>query len=250
MIRRLVPVVAAACLLVPPAHAGEPQLAGIRLDQQAMELFKQEPYGPPEFFGPLGTTFTWGITATTPGGPAAPPGFGMAPPAAPAPAAPVGMRLPGQMESDEEELRAALARLQERPPTGPPGGAPGVAGFAQPTIAPAMQQQGGIALYWLYNFSGAQVVLGLDPGGLVQTILVAGKSWTGATTQHGVKLGDGYLSVLDKYGFPDSTEGAGGNLVLNYVDAALTLTLTDLRVTSIYLRKGASGPAAGAVIGR
>ncbi len=230
MIRRLVLVVAAACLLVPPAHAAELQLAGIRLGQQAMELFSQEPYGPPLFFGPAGTTITWGIAPTAAAAPAAPISYGVAAPAAPAapaaaPAAGVIMR--PSFAPEEEELAA--------PPAGP---MTGIAEFAQPMAAPvvAPPPQAAGAIYWFYSVAEAQVVIGIDAGGGVQSILVTGRSWAGGATQRGVRLGDGYLSVLDKHGFPDSTTGAGGNLVLSYAEARLTVTLVNLRVASILLR--------------
>jgi hypothetical protein len=97
---------------------------------------------------------------------------------------------------------------------------------------------------------GAQVVAGIEPSGKVHSIILSGQSYPAAKTEGGVRLGDSYTSVLDKYGFPDSTRNVGDALVLGYGNAGLTLTLRNMRVQTIALAKptplGAMAPGGAA----
>ena len=228
MTRRLavLGLIAAAFALAPRAEAVEQQLGGVRLGQPAVELLNQKPYGVPDFFGPNGATTTYGIESPqppgAPGGPA--PRVG-----APAVGAPMGGLGGG-------ELWGGLSGSRE--PSGPPGLMPA----AGPMVAAPIATQQGAQLYWLYNLGGARVVLGITADGDVDSIVIAGRSYPGAVTARGVKLGDSYTSVIEKYGFPDSTQNAGANLMLSYAGAGLTLTLSDMRVTTIALARQA--PAA------
>ncbi|HUT74529.1 MAG TPA: hypothetical protein VM221_06805 [Armatimonadota bacterium] len=243
MVRRLtvLAIAAAALALAPRAYAIEAQLGGIRLDQPAMDLLDEPLYGPPDFFGPAGAVVTYGLTAPTRlAAVGAPAGVGFAP------LAPARGFVPsrgGGRGSEVEE--AAPAPLPAASSFAPPA--------AIPTV-PVVVEDDSTATYWLYNMPGpVQVVVGLNAAGRVKTITVSGSWYRGARTEQGIGLGDQYIAVLEKYGFPDSTQGAGGNLVLRYANAGLTLTLTSLRVTTIALAKGtaaaaarpAAGPAAG-----
>lgn len=229
MYRRLAVLafMAAAFALVPAANAGEKELAGIRLDQLAMELLDQKPYGPPHFFGPIGTVITYGVEA--PAQPTAP--------AARRATAPVGFGITGTAGGRREEggERAALLEtLRGLTASGTVTPAGAARAPARPTVA--SQAQTGTQMYWLYNLGGGtRVVVGMDARGRVRSITVSGTSYAGAVTERGVCLGERYMSVVDKYGFPDSTSGSGGDLNLVYQNAGLTLTLANLRVNSITL---------------
>ena len=248
MVRRLavLAVVTAALALValPQAQAIEQGLAGIRLGQPALDLLDLKPYGPPQFIGPVGAVTTWGIVApeatmpagTVPGG-----GYGAAPmaPGVPRTATPtLGGRRTGVPGGLRISLggRGGFGSSAAAPTPRPPGFGLGL-GAAQPLAAPAaaFAGAGGGPIYWLYSQGGAQVAVGIDPDGKVSSIVVSGRSYPAAKTEGGVRLGDSYTSVLDKYGFPDSTQNAGGGLVLQYANAGLTFTLQSMRVQTIAL---------------
>lgn len=285
MVRRLAvsAFFAAAFALLPPAHAIELGLAGIELNQSALDLLASDTYGPPDYFGPSGAVTTWGIQAATPGpaGPRAAPrlgigGYGPAA-AAPAPAArpPGGLgvsfgrtagaapaaRAPAARSGGGFGInlggRTAPARVAPAPATSLPAmrfsfsrrtaPAAGTPVTSARSLTAAPPGQGGGMVYWLYNKGGgAQVVVGIAPTGQVNSIIVSGLSYPAVKTEGGVRLGDSYTSVLDKYGFPDATQNVGGALVLRYASAGLTLTLRDMRVQTIALAtSGAEGPARG-----
>jgi len=223
-------LIAAAFALAPRAEAVEQQLGGVRLGQPAVELLNQKPYGAPDFFGPNGAMITYGIEAPPPSGQ---PGAPAPRVAAPAAAAPV-FGLGGGM------VWGGLSGSRE--PSEPPGLMPA----ARPMVAaPIATQAGAAQIYWLYNLDGMRVVVGITADGNVDSIVIAGRSYPGAVTARGVTLGDSYTAVIGKYGFPESTQNAGANLVLSYASAGLTLTLSDMRVTTIALARPA--PAAPAV---
>ncbi|UCH35328.1 MAG: hypothetical protein JSV65_02970 [Armatimonadota bacterium] len=130
---------------------------------------------------------------------------------------------------------------------------PGAAGrgVARPQAAATPAASGG-QTYWLYNQpGGVQIVAGIEADGKVNSVILSGQSYP-AKTEGGVALGDSYKSVLDKYGYPDTTRNAGDALILSYRNAGLTLTLQNLRVQTIALAKPAplgaaiapGGPAA------
>jgi len=241
-------LIAAALTVVPQADAIELGLAGVTLGQRALDLLDLKPYGPPPFIGPLGAVTTWGIAPLgAPGaGPGAAPGAGYGPTgsapsvygapgyaAGPAPtrtARPPGLRLSFGRRTTTRTTAAA-----------PRGGR----GPARPLAAATTGLGGGI-IYWLYNMpGGARVVLGIEASGKVRSIVLSGQSYPAAKTEGGVRLGDSYTSVLDKYGFPDTTHNLGGSLVLGYGKAGLTLTLNKMRVQTIALAKpGAAGAMA------
>jgi len=250
MVRRLavLAVVTAALALValPQAQAIEQGLAGIRLGQPALDLLDLQPYGPPQFIGPVGAVTTWGIAApepTMPAGPVPGGGYGAAPMAPGVPRTPTPT-LGGQRTGMLGGLRISLGGrggfgASAATPAAPPGA---LGGVARPLAAPsaASAGEGGGPIYWLYHQGGAQVAVGIDPDGKVSSIVVSGRSYPAAKTEGGVRLGDSYTSVLDKYGFPDSTQNAGGGLVLQYANAGLTLTLQSMRVQTIALARPAS----------
>jgi hypothetical protein len=265
-------VVTAAFTVLPQAQAVEQGLAGIRLGQPALDLLDLKPYGPPQFLGPVGAVTTWGIkppeTATPVGGAPAgiTPGYGPAP----TPAAGGGARIslgsrPGPLGGLQfgfgagrraTPSPAAPAAPLARPPALQFGfGASRTSqtptlGAAQPRAVPsaALAGEGGGPIYWLYSFGSTQVAVGIDADGKVSSIVLSGPSYPAAKTEGGVRLGDSYTSVLDKYGFPDSTQNIGVGLVLQYASPGLTLTLQNMRVRVIALARPA--PVGEAVPGR
>lgn len=297
MVRRLgvLGLIAVAFALLPQAYATELGLAGIRLDQRALDLIDLPVYGAPDFIGPLGVVTTWGIVQPElplpAGGGAAPAGgYGATPmagatgypartglaAAAPRAAYPSaaatgvrstgprggGMRLSFGLGRSPARTGAAAttagttATTPARPTAfrfgGLGGGALGTSATAgaQPArpLAGAPAAEGGTS-YWLYNKGSNQVIVGIGASGTVSSVTVSGVSFPAVKTEGGVRLGDSYTSVLDKYGFPDTTQNVGDALVLGYQNAGLTLTLRNMRVQTIALSKAAPAPVAAPAAG-
>jgi len=260
MVRRLAVLgllAASWALLAPRANAVESGLAGVRLDQRALDLLDLQGYGPPEFFGPLGMVTTWGIAqpaAPTGGAPSGGYGAstglgGLGSAGAPRPVAP-GAAL-GGASSGGPRLRFGLGGGARRSTSSAaaPSYVPTAAPAARPATPLAQAEAGeGGTVYWLYRKSGGvQVVVGISPSGKVNSVVLSGPSYPAAKTEGGVRLGDTYTAVLDKYGFPDGTQNVGTGLVLRYANAGLTLTLVNMRVQTIALARseGALAPSPG-----
>jgi hypothetical protein len=260
-------VAVSLALLAPQACATELGLAGIRLDQRALDLLDLEAYGTPNFMGPLGVVTTWGITqpeaasaaAALAAAAARAPAFGAAPAAGPAAAAPRsggfrialgGRRAPATTQptpAPTTTARPATLRFGLGG-TRSAGATTGGLGAARPMSA-APAGEGG-QIYWLYNKGmGVQVVAGISASGTVNSIVVSGQSYPAVRTEGGVRLGDTYTSVLNNYGFPDTTQNIGDALVLGFQNAGLTLTLRNMRVQTIALSKAAPAPVPAAGLG-
>ena len=270
MVRRLTVlglIAAAFALLLPQAGALELGLAGIRLNQRALELLDLKGYGSPLFMGPVGAVTMWGVAPVetpAPGGGYgaagyAPPAPGATPTARTSPFAFMSPVTPGtgyqQPSAAAPALPGALGALRfgfgRRSAGAASAAAPLAARPAAQPMAAAMAGTGG-TIYWLYVMPGwTQVVAGIDASGRVSSIIVSGKSYPAAKTEGGVGLGDSYTSVLDRYGFPDTTQNVGDALVLGYRNAGLTLTLRNMRVQTIALAKpellGEAAPGGAAV---
>jgi hypothetical protein len=267
MVRRLALVgllAASWALLAPRANAIENSLAGVRLGQRALDLLDLQGYGAPEFLGPLGSVTTWGIPqSTTPIGGAPAGAYGAAPgmagsAAAAAPTVTPQTALRGPVPSGASfrfgfssrargTTGAATGATTPRYAPAAPIAPSAPAGAAATPAAVAAAGEGG-TVYWLYRKpGGVQVVVGISPSGKVNSVVLSGPSYPPAKTEGGVRLGDTYTAVLDKYGFPDGTQNVGANLVLRYANAGLTVTLANMRVQTIALAQyeGALAPTPG-----
>ena len=281
MVRRLgvLGLIVVAFALLPQAYATELGLAGVRLDQRALDLIDLPVYGPPDFIGPLGVVTMWGIIqpeAPAPAGGAPAGGYGATPmagaagypartglaAAAPRAAYPTAAGTAARSASPGGGLRLSFGMGRASRPTGTAaaaagpttaaraqpfrfgglGGGPATAGVgpARP-LAAAPTGEGGTT-YWLYNKRGNQVIVGMSASGTVNSVTVSGPSWPAVKTEGGVRLGDSYTSVQDKYGFPDTTQNVGDAVVLGYQNPGLTLTLRNMRVQTIALSKAAPSP--------
>jgi hypothetical protein len=129
------------------------------------------------------------------------------------------------------------------------GGLPGMTGGGLPGMSggglPGMAGGGGIGLgggailvtdpnrYFVYNRGSAKLVIGIEPGGSVESVAISGGSAPTITTSKGIGLGAGLRAVIDKHGYPEATENVAGLLVVRYPDQGVVFSLRGLRVTSI-----------------
>ncbi len=156
---------------------GELQLAGIRLGRSAVSIIQM--YGNP-------SEIRVGVQAQVAGGiaPAMPAMEGM----------PMG--LPG------------MAAPMEM------GGIPGM---PQPPGQMVPQKTGPPEVIWIYRFAKNKTLeFIISPDGRVMQIAAYGVEWPGIRTSMGITLGHTYKDVLLKYGFPESHEKRGVELIAKY----------------------------------
>lgn len=203
-IRLIVSVLALIALcssssIVSAADTKELQLAGIRLGRSALTIIKL--YGNPTEIrvGGRGAQAGTGQEASQqpytggfPEGP--PPGMGGTTPAFP------GVE-------------------------GPP---PGIGNIGTPMTptgqAGATQAQGarkptGTEVTWVYKFPKNRILeFIINPDGYVIQIAAFGVDWPGIVTSKGIKLGSTYKDVILKYGYPESHQQSGYQMVTKYVE--------------------------------
>ena len=198
------------------ALGAERQLAGIRLDQLAVNILTIPVYGTPAYIGPVGTTTVTplqpepGTTTTVEQAAAA---------GTTAPTAAMGGPM-GRMGGAMGRMAGPMGRM-------------GAAGAVATPAAPA--QAGPEPLvYWLYRRPKAtRVVIGIRPDATVANITLQGRLPGPEHTSRGIKLGDSYLKVISAYGYPDQTASVGGGLLLTYTDRDLRFVLQGMRVGEI-----------------
>lgn len=112
-------------------------------------------------------------------------------------------------------------------PMAPGGGMAGMAGLpgmqgrlgnmANAQNAQNLVPAGGASVVWVYKFSNDRVAeFSLNSDGIVWQISIHGVKWPGQKTQKGVVLGSMYKDVLKKYGYPETHEQQGIQLMLHY----------------------------------
>lgn len=192
---KLLPYVGATALFylfTCAASAAELQLAGVRLGRSALTVIQK--YGNPSEVrvGAAGQTEITGANVA-PGMPASAEGL-------------MGMALPG-MSASESGMPS---------PFGPPSGFTSMPGAAQPPGQPVIQKRAPEVM-WIYRFAQNKTLEFLiNPDGRVLQIAAYGAEWPGIGTAKGIRLGDTYKDVLVKYGFPESHEKRGLELIAKY----------------------------------
>lgn len=157
---------------------GELQLAGIRLGRSAVSIIQM--YGNP-------SEVRVGAQAQVAGGVA---------PGVPAPMGGMPMALPG------------MAAPMEM------GGIPGMPQLPGQMVP---QKRGPPEVTWIYRFAKNKTLeFIISPDGRVMQIAAYGVEWPGIRTSVGITLGHTYKDVLLKYGFPESHEKRGVELIAKY----------------------------------
>jgi len=195
--RRLLPyglTIVILCLSVSAVAAAELQLAGIRLGRSALTVIQK--YGNPSEVR-VGTA-----SQAQPGAPAYAP------------------TMPGGMPSPVPET-SSMPFLPGAPTSAMPFGAPAQQGFLgapSPTWAPTGQAvQSAPEVTWIYRFPRNKTLeFIISPDGRVVQIAAYGVDWPGVSTAKGIRLGQTYKDVILTYGFPESHERMGVELVAKY----------------------------------
>ncbi|MHB0912126.1 MAG: collagen-like triple helix repeat-containing protein [Armatimonadota bacterium] len=207
MILKRLPLFVAAvtiCLCASAASAGEIQLAGVRLGSQATQIIKK--YGNPDEIKIGASAQVETTKPAAPGGPGLPGAPGQLPGLPGMPGAPMGPApMPGA-----PGMPSAL---------GVPGmpGAPGAPGM--PSAQSAPQPSGPPEVIWVYKLSNNRMLeLIINPEGRVVQVSTFGTAWSGVGTAKGISLGDTYKDVILKYGFPESHEEQGVQMLAKYPD--------------------------------
>lgn len=192
--------VSAFLLTVTTASAAEIRLGGITLGRSALSIIKQ--YGNPSEVR-LGARAQTNTQSGLGMGGEMPPG-GMAAFGAEAPPPGMGMEAP------------------------PAFGAPNVAGNQQ-------SQGGGREVTWIYRFDkNKSLEFIIDPEGRVLQIAAFGVEWPSMKTAKGITLGASYKQIILTYGFPESHERSGIEMVLKYANSdRVAFTLVGQQVVGI-----------------
>ena len=209
-------IVSMLLLIVGTVAAKEQQLAGVRLNDHAMDLL--DTYGPPDGLvtGPPGSPFPEvGLMA----------GVGM--PGMPG----AGMPGPGSVSMGPSRIPPPPSGMPGAGPGAFPGapgapGMPGAAGQVQAAAVPNwalpvyIDTQAG-EMMWMYQRGPVTLGFLLDLDGYVQAIAVAADKCNYARTANWqphkyIKMGDHYSLILQRYGWADETNtytasGLGGS---------------------------------------
>jgi hypothetical protein len=247
-----------------PSAAMESQLAGIRLGSRAVAVVRA--YGSPRRVQ---------VGAVSAPGQAAQGGGAMGGPGMGGPGMGPGMGGPGMgpgmmgggpgMMGPGMRPGGAMGGPGMGPGMGGPGMGPGMGG---PGMGPGMggpgmaggpgagQAQPAVpqTIYWVYEQQkeGVVLIFGLDEDGQVVAISVGdgyedsvnrGGSRhvsSNARTARGIRLGDPFRAVIKAYGYPETQQNSGDEVVLTYYDkagVAFSMKQGVMRVTSITIRE-------------
>lgn len=126
----------------------------------------------------------------------------------------------------------------EAPPPGFGGGEapPGMNPFGAPQQG--SQAQGGAVgreITWIYRFDKNKTLeFIIDPEGRVLQIAAYGVEWSGIRTAKGITLGDSYKKIILSYGFPESHDKTGLEMVTKYANSdRVAFTLVGNQVVGI-----------------
>ncbi len=150
----------------------------------------------------------------------------------------------------EEEGGDVVTRVHN-----PSMGAPGMPGPEMGGMpgAPSQPAQAPQTIHWIYEREreGVVYVFGFDEEGTVVAITVGDgledsvnrggtrRPFAGARTSRGIKLGDPFREVIRAYGYPETQQNAGDEVVLTYYEkagVAFSMKQGVMRVTSITIR--------------
>jgi len=102
-----------------------------------------------------------------------------------------------------------------------PGVGMGMPGMGAAPVIPGQQVQrkGPPEVVWIYRFPKNKTLeFIVSPDGRVMQIAAYGVEWPGIGTALGIRLGDTYKDVILKYGFPESHDKNGIELIAKYSD--------------------------------
>lgn len=96
----------------------------------------------------------------------------------------------------------------------------GMPGMGAPLVpGQQIQRKGPPEVVWIYRFPKNKTLeFIVSPDGRVMQIAAYGVEWPGIGTALGIRLGDTYKDVILKYGFPESHDKTGIELIAKYSD--------------------------------
>ncbi len=103
----------------------------------------------------------------------------------------------------------------------PPPPPPGLADISRPArpTAPVVAKKSAPEVTWIYQFvKNKTLEFIINPEGYVIQIAAYGVEWPSMRTSKGVTLGDTYKKVILSYGYPESHEKAGIELIARYAE--------------------------------
>lgn len=216
-----------------PAVAMEQGLAGVKLGNSALQLLTNPTFGQPSYIGPIGLA-VGREEAQAPGAKTSStstPGYAGRAGAVSAPASPIGGYSP-----------------YSRTPA--PGTPPAQAAIPTGTTGAARPVQHGPGkdpvMVWLYKRGlGTSVLIELDVEGKVTGITIEGGLFSTVATARGIRLGDTYNLIVERYGFPDQTANEGLALVIRYLEPGLIFRLVNLKLAAMRLTTRPTWPIPG-----
>ncbi|MCL6519728.1 MAG: hypothetical protein K6T99_07840 [Armatimonadetes bacterium] len=176
------------------AEVKELQLAGIRLGRSALSIIQK--YGNP-------TEIRVGSTrqAATDTGAGSPFGTAEGPP-------------PGMGGASNP-----FAALEGPPPSAGGSSASGQSSPFQGSTGGKANKQSAPEVTWIYRFPKNHTLeFIINPDGIVIQIAAFGVDWPGIGTSKGIKLGSTYKDVIMKYGYPESHQKSGMQMVTKYIE--------------------------------
>jgi len=121
------------------------------------------------------------------------------------------------VEGQPEAQPAAPATGMELFTMGMSGMQSGMPG--QPAPGQQPKKKGPPEVVWIYRFPKNQTLeFIISPDGRIMQIAAYGVEWPGVGTALGIRLGDTYKDVVLKYGFPESHDKTGIELLAKYTD--------------------------------
>lgn len=109
---------------------------------------------------------------------------------------------------------SGFAGFEQPPSFGPPTSGPGSQGGTQALSKPSAPE-----VTWIYRFPKNRTLeFVINPDGVVIQIAAYGVEWPGLATSKGIKLGSTYRDVILKYGYPESHQRTGLQMVTKYVE--------------------------------
>jgi hypothetical protein len=211
------------CLTLSATSAAELQLAGIRLGRSAITVLQK--YGNPS------QVVVGAQTVTTLSGSSSASGM----PGMPAAGGIPGMPMPGGMPGMPGGM-PGMPMPGGMPGMPMPGGMPGMPAMSGSSSQAASSQSATIEeVTWIYKLSKSKSLeFIINRDGHVVQIATYGVEWPGMHTSLGIGLGSTYKDIIRKYGWPESHEKKGIELVMKYPDKhRVTFTLLDQTVVGI-----------------
>ncbi|MDI6829223.1 MAG: hypothetical protein QME62_12145, partial [Armatimonadota bacterium] len=112
-----------------------------------------------------------------------------------------------------------FAALEGPPPSAGGSQAPGQSSPFQSSTGGKGGKQSAPEVTWIYRFPKNHTLeFIINPDGIVIQIAAFGVDWPGIGTSKGIKLGSTYKDVILKYGYPESHQKSGAQMVTKYIE--------------------------------